>query len=59
MVGKEISVSELMEDIKRDIPFYDQSGGGVTFTGGEPLFQGEFLLEALHACKDMGIQYDC
>jgi pyruvate formate lyase activating enzyme len=55
MVGSIISVSQLMDEIKRDIPFFDQSGGGVTFTGGEPMFQREFLSESLLACKDQGI----
>ncbi len=39
-----------MQEIERDVPFYDQSGGGVTFSGGEPLMQGSFLLEVLRAC---------
>lgn len=55
LVGHTISVNHLMEDIVRDIPYYDQSGGGVTFTGGEPMFQREFLQEALLACKQQGI----
>ena len=55
VVGREVSVSDLMDEIERDIPFYDQSGGGVTFTGGEPLYQIEFLREALDACKEMQI----
>ena len=55
LVGHTISVDQLMVEIVRDIPYYDQSGGGVTFTGGEPMFQREFLLEALLACKQQGI----
>jgi pyruvate formate lyase activating enzyme len=55
MVGKVVSVSELMAEIERDVPFYDQSGGGVTFTGGEPMFQRELLLETLLACKNQEI----
>lgn len=51
MVGRAISVDRLMTEIERDLPFYDQSGGGVTFTGGEPLFQRDFLHEMLHACR--------
>ena len=51
MVGREMSVEQLMKEVERDIPFYDQSGGGVTFTGGEPMLQPEFLLEALKASK--------
>jgi pyruvate formate lyase activating enzyme len=55
MVGRSVSVNQLMEEIERDIPYYDQSGGGVTFTGGEPMFQREFLQETLLACKCIGI----
>jgi pyruvate formate lyase activating enzyme len=55
MVGRSISVQQVINEIERDIPFYDQSGGGVTFTGGEPMFQTDFLAEMLHACKNLGI----
>jgi len=55
IVGRIVSVDQLMEEIERDIPFYDQSKGGVTFTGGEPMFQREFLYESLLACKKQGI----
>jgi pyruvate formate lyase activating enzyme len=51
IIGREITVDQLMHEIIRDTPFYDQSGGGVTFTGGEPVFQTEFLFDALKACK--------
>ena len=51
LIGKEMSVDEVMLEIMKDVPFYDQSGGGVTFSGGEPLLQHEFLLECLKACK--------
>ena len=53
--GWEASVSEIMVEIKKDIPFYDQSGGGVTFSGGEPLMQPQFLLALLRACGELGI----
>ncbi len=46
-----MTVAEVMKEIERDIPFYDQSGGGVTFSGGEPLMQRSFLLELLRACR--------
>ncbi|HUM04399.1 MAG TPA: glycyl-radical enzyme activating protein [Terriglobales bacterium] len=52
LIGKRISVSELMEVIARDQVFYEESGGGVTFSGGEPLAQPEFLEAALLACHD-------
>jgi pyruvate formate lyase activating enzyme len=55
MIGRSISTNQLMEEIERDIPFYDQSGGGVTFTGGEPMYQSEFLQEVLLACKERQI----
>ena len=51
IIGYEISLHELMKEINKDLLFYEQSGGGVTFSGGEPLFQGEFLLAALESCR--------
>jgi pyruvate formate lyase activating enzyme len=44
-----------MTQVKKDIVFYDQSGGGVTFSGGEPLMQPAFLLALLAACRVEGI----
>jgi pyruvate formate lyase activating enzyme len=44
-----------MEEIRRDRIFYDESGGGVTFSGGEPLSQPEFLASLLRACRIDGI----
>ena len=55
MIGREISVEELLREIEKDTPFYQESGGGVTFSGGEPLFQPDFLYEILTACKRKGI----
>lgn len=55
MVGQEMTISQAMEEIERDIAFYDQSGGGVTFSGGEPLFQPDFLHVLLQACKEKEI----
>jgi len=51
-IGYEITVSKLMEDIRKDRLFYEQSGGGVTFSGGEPLYQAQFLIKALAQCRD-------
>jgi pyruvate formate lyase activating enzyme len=53
--GWEVGVDGVMEEIKKDIPFFDQSGGGVTFSGGEPLFQPLFLMALLKRCKNIGI----
>lgn len=54
-VGRQVTVPEVMAEIERDIVFYDESGGGVTFSGGEPLLQGDFLLALLLACKEQEI----
>ncbi len=51
IVGREASVSEVVEEIEKDAIFHDQSAGGVTFSGGEPLMQPEFLRELLVECK--------
>lgn len=55
LVGREYTVGELMKEIERDVLYFDNSSGGVTFSGGEPLYQHEFLLEVLKECKKMGI----
>jgi len=54
-VGKEYSVEELFHEIQKDKIFFDESRGGVTFSGGEPLFQAEFLYEISKLCKAAGI----
>lgn len=54
-VGKEISVDELMNEIVKDRIFFEESAGGVTFSGGEPFMQYEFLSELLGECKSAGI----
>ncbi|MFQ5795174.1 MAG: glycyl-radical enzyme activating protein [Candidatus Bipolaricaulia bacterium] len=55
IVGREMTVAQVMVEIERDIPFYDESGGGVTFSGGEPLVQRDFLLALLQTCKEKEI----
>lgn len=54
-VGYETSVSELMAEIVKDRIIFEESGGGVTFSGGEPLMQHEFLAAMLSACRGEGI----
>jgi len=51
MIGKTFTVNDLMKEIEKDLIFFDQSGGGVTFSGGEPLNQPEFLLQLLKQSK--------
>jgi pyruvate formate lyase activating enzyme len=46
-----MTVREVMADIEREIPFYDESHGGATFSGGEPLMQPRFLSALLKACR--------
>lgn len=55
IIGKIYSVDELMREIEKDLLFFDESGGGVTFSGGEPLMQYEFLTEILKLCKEKEI----
>lgn len=54
-VGEYFTVEELMEEILKDQLFYEESGGGVTISGGEPFIQYNFLLELLIACKKNNI----
>lgn len=54
-IGKRYSPEELMAILRKDVVFYDQSGGGVTFSGGEPMEQVDFLHETLQLCRREGI----
>jgi pyruvate formate lyase activating enzyme len=51
MAGKAFSVADVLAQVEQDRLFYEESGGGVTISGGEPLLQGQFLSELLRACK--------
>ncbi|MBN2183333.1 MAG: glycyl-radical enzyme activating protein [Sedimentisphaerales bacterium] len=55
IIGREMTVSEVVTEVEKDRIFYDQSGGGVTFSGGEPLMQPDFLLAMLDQCRAKGI----
>jgi len=55
VVGRVVTVEQVVAEIERDSVFYEQSGGGVTFGGGEPLGQPRFLLELLKACYSRGL----
>lgn len=51
VIGRTLTVDDVMRDIERDVIFYDQSGGGVTASGGEPLQQPAFLEALLQRCR--------
>ena len=51
IVGREMTVEQVIAEIALDTAFYDESHGGVTFSGGEPLLQRDFLLALLPACQ--------
>ena len=55
MCGTDYTVDEIMDRIRREVPFFKRSGGGVTISGGECLCQPEFTLELLKRCKAEGI----
>jgi len=55
VIGRYISVPELLAIIERDRGFYLESSGGVTFSGGEPTAQGTFLQAILQQCRQSGI----
>ena len=55
IIGKEMSASEVFDEVIKDKIFYDTSGGGITITGGEPSYQADFTLELLRLSKDAGI----
>jgi pyruvate formate lyase activating enzyme len=54
-VGQWVTTEEVMHEIEKEIVFFDESGGGVTFSGGEPLQQFDFLMALLKACREKGI----
>lgn len=53
--GRKVASEYVMKEIMKDRIFYDESGGGVTFSGGEPLMQPEFLYELLLRCREEGL----
>ncbi|HXK02794.1 MAG TPA: glycyl-radical enzyme activating protein [Verrucomicrobiae bacterium] len=55
IAGREVSAVEILKEIERDTVFFDESGGGVTFTGGEPLAQPAALEALLRGCRERRI----
>jgi pyruvate formate lyase activating enzyme len=54
LIGKTMSVDDVLTEIAKDTVFYDQSSGGITLSGGEPLMQPAFLMDLLDACGKLG-----
>lgn len=55
MSSREYTVEEVMNEIRQDKLYYDESGGGVTFSGGEATLHGDFLMEVAKRCHEEGI----
>ena len=55
MIGKEITVDEAVKILAKDKNIFAESGGGVTFSGGEPLLQPDFVAEVMKKCQELGI----
>jgi pyruvate formate lyase activating enzyme len=55
VIGRRATVDEVFKEIAADLLFYEESGGGVTLSGGEPLAQPEFAAGILKKCRDAGI----
>jgi len=54
-VGEKLNIDDIIEEIEKDLPFYKQSGGGVTLSGGEPLAQNELLFDLIQEIKKRDI----
>lgn len=55
VAGKQMDVASVMREIRKDVHYYTQNGGGVTLSGGECLLQADFCAELLEECKKEGI----
>jgi len=55
LVGRDVTVDEVLEEVMADEPFYETSGGGMTLSGGEPLIQINFTEATLKAAKEHGL----
>jgi pyruvate formate lyase activating enzyme len=55
MVGRTVTVSDVLDEVLRDLPFYQNSGGGLTLSGGEPLAQLEFARALLQSARAAGL----
>ncbi len=56
VIGRQWSMDELLAELVKDRVFYETSGGGITFSGGEPMQQPDFLCRVLPGCKEAGLR---
>jgi len=56
ILGERLSLESIMAELRKDRAYFDQSGGGVTFSGGEPLLQAEAVQELARRCRSEGIR---
>jgi pyruvate formate lyase activating enzyme len=56
IAGQRLTIGEIVTEIEKDLIFFEESGGGVTLSGGEPLAQPRFVSALLRACRDRGIR---
>jgi len=56
IVGRDMSVEQVVAEVERDRVFYEQSGGGVTLSGGDPFVQADFSAALLDACRSRGLR---
>ncbi|HIU48504.1 MAG TPA: glycyl-radical enzyme activating protein [Candidatus Avimonoglobus intestinipullorum] len=55
VVGRDVTVEEVMREVMKDLPYYRRSGGGMTLSGGEALLQPDFAVGLLKACHAEGV----
>ena len=55
IVGRDVTVKEVMDEVKKDMHYYMRSGGGLTLSGGESLLQPEFATALLRAAQEAGM----
>lgn len=55
LYGREMTVAEVIAEVEKDKPFYENSGGGMTVSGGEPLLQPEFCMGLLRTARERGL----
>ncbi|HTY08261.1 MAG TPA: glycyl-radical enzyme activating protein [Candidatus Edwardsbacteria bacterium] len=55
-IGRQVTAAEVLAEVEKDRAFYDESQGGVTFSGGEPMYQPGFLAELLAVCAERGLR---